>query len=432
MGDFSKPDRNKKRILIGSASLGVLAIMVFIILALSNGWFNRRALPQLDTQQPGSAAASPVDGLVYDNPASDRLAAALRELLESNIGLESWYQLPVRTLSQEAERSGVYLAADQIRYGFWLLEQSDKRAFHSWNESFRQSFYSDGFVVSARISGPDRTDELQAASWSDTLAYARLILTACDVWMDVELWQQVNRLSEALLTVFGQPGGPDANYAVAIPTPAIPLEPDVTPTPKPEISPTPVPPPIYQLTELASIDLLAMRQLIQVDETWEDIYTNWLSIIRQAYISDALPLYARAVWPDHQNYLLFAGEQPNIDTESSLLVLLHLSEVGEADQRSLRWLSEQMFNQFALYEAYHAAQGHSVVSDECVAGYAITARIARITGDALLYERAIDRLVWHLATNPRSDALDMVFRQDSKDQIRVFAHDNTWALLAMN
>jgi hypothetical protein len=60
----------------------------------------------------------------------------------------------------------------------------------------------------------------------------------------------------------------------------------------------------------------------------------------------------------------------------------------------------------------------------------MTARIARITGDGLLYRAAVDRLLWHQATSQTSPALSAVLRQAADGADYVGAHDNLWGLLA--
>jgi len=120
-----------------------------------------------------------------------------------------------------------------------------------------------------------------------------------------------------------------------------------------------------------------------------------------------------------------------IDTAETLRVVLHLCEVGHAPQRSLAWIRAQLFNQSALYASYHPGQGTPVDLKECLEAYAMTARIARITGDGLLYRAAVDRLLWHQATSQTSPALSAVFRQAEDGAYYVWAHDNLWALLAL-
>jgi hypothetical protein len=422
----------RKKILLTAAILLILAVLFFAALKLS-GWFDSKETPDLDVVQPGSSRESVVPDLIYKNhELTTKLSDKMKISLGKNSGLLSWYQINIRGQAETSDSSDIFLASDQLRYGMWLIEQRQEKIFNSWLTNFQSIFFRGGIMVESVNVTDGSEGNPDPSSLRDSLLFARLLITAYDIWPDEKLWHQINELSEDLLAYFPADGGLPLNFSAAIPTPAAVPDPAATPTPKPEISPTPEPMPIFQLTETASLDLLAIKLLTQVDPEWAGIYDKVLSRVKGSYISDLLPLYARAIWPDNRGYLLFPGDQPNIDAEASLTVLLHLCEVGEADERSIRWLSEQLFNNSAIFKTYHAAQGHAASDQECISAYAMAARIARITGDQPLYEKAVGRLAWHIATNPRSEALDLVFRQESEEQIRVYASDNVWALLAMD
>ena len=82
--------------------------------------------------------------------------------------------------------------------------------------------------------------------------------------------------------------------------------------------------------------------------------------------------------------------------------------------------------------SYHIAQGQATSSEECLVGYALTARIARIVGDRRLYDAAANRLQWHLATSQTSQVRGAIFRQTADGLITMTAEDNVWALLALS
>lgn len=425
-------NRSGKKILIAAAIVFLFAALFFIT-AKMIGWFNNKETPRLEVVQPGSSDDSAYPDMVYkESSVTEKLSAKLKESLEEEYGLQSWYQISVRGQSETSAVSDEFKAADQLWYGMWLLEQKQEKLFMSWKEDFESDYLRQGLIIESVSRNNPESISSDSGSWKESLLFARILITAYDLWPSNEMWRQIEDLSDMLIGFFTPAGSLPLNYTAAIPTPAAAPDPAATPTPKPELSPTPEPMPVFQLTELSSIDLLAIRLLIQIDPEWSEIYDKVLVLVKGAYISDQLPLYARAVWPDRQGYLLFPGDQPNIDAEASLTVLLHLCEVGEADERSIRWLSEQLFNNSAVYKSYHAAQGHASSEEESIAGYAAAARIARITGDRPMYEKAVSRLAWHIATNPRSEARDLIFRQSSDEQIRVYAQDNIWALLAMD
>ncbi|HBP37832.1 MAG TPA: hypothetical protein DD640_03665 [Clostridiales bacterium] len=350
------------------------------------------------------------------------------KLLGSGSGLVSWHQLAGKYGSPEAVASDIYSAADQLRYGWYLLEQGDRRAFQEWWLGFRAGYRTESgaFRVKADDAAAAAAD---SGFWRSNQMTARLLAQSCSAWPDAQRLDDLFRLSDQLLESHETALASD--YLANVPTSAPIPDPAATPTPKPTASPAADKPRQTAVLRLSSIDLFAMQQLVQIDPRWQVLAGQYLKVVEDGYLGDSLPLYALAYDQAQDGYLPFAGDAPVVNTEEAMLVMLHLCEISRLDPHSMSWLREQIFNEKALYEFYHITQGTAASAEECLPAYAMAARIARIQGDRDLYAAAADLLLWHRATNQRSPALNAIFRENADGLVRVTAIDNTWALLAL-
>ncbi|MEA4888937.1 MAG: hypothetical protein VB070_05695 [Clostridiaceae bacterium] len=373
-------------------------------------WFK----PVVSPVQAGSpgAAQGEAAAMVQPEETANALESRMKLLLEQDGRMASWYQLAGKTGTPAAERANDFQAADQLLYGQYLLEQARETEFLAWWQTYRSAYGHDD-------------------DWRSNLSALRLLACSVTLWPGEERIAVLKQQSDSLLTKLA--AGFPADYQAAVPTAKPTLDPAATPTPKPLATPTPDASDEVQLDvlRLASLDLYAMRQMAPLDERWQTHYDQALKLINQGYLNDDLPLYAWAYQTEQQGYLFYQNDTPAIRTEEALLTLLHLCEVGQAPQRSLSWLKDQLYNQRALYEYYHIVQGSPIGGQECLPAYAIAARIARITGDDDLYRQAVECLLRHQATSKTSAALSALFRQTEDERIWVWAHDNVWALLAL-
>lgn len=404
------------------------------LLAWLLGWFSPAPAAR-PFERPGSAAGSVIDGLTVDVDWRTSLRSRLFERLGTADGFREWYQQQDRDTGLAAVTADRLLASDQLQYGAWLIEQDLHSDFTTWQAAFQGRFLAtDGLVIKERTVTADGSlnpaDLVASGSWPPTLQYLRILGQAYARWPSRTLDEAERRLSDRLLDLWQ--AGLTADREAAIPTTAPTLDPAATPTPKPtgDLKPTPMPGQSAAVIELASLDLLTMRSLAGLDPAWEKLYETALGLTAGGYLGDDLPLYATGWLPASEGYLMFDGDQPVVDTEATIAVVLHLAEVGQAQTRSINWIKERLFNDRALYERYHLAQGQPTSTVECLPAYAMTARIARIVGDKTLYAKAVERLAWHRATSGTSSVLGAVFRQDEAGLIRMTAHDNLWSLLA--
>lgn len=433
-----------------------IAVVIAIVLALAGilAYFRLRPEPGRPFIIPGASHVGGAADFHASPVLSEALAARLRQNLSTGSGLIAWYVQENREFGVPSSRSTELVAETQILYGQWLAEQDDQSGFESWLSTFQRDFISpSGLVYSTRTSQPAAAGQLVDASqpdpdlahpegellpadpatvsWPDTLCYLRTLAAAYDHWptreIDSSIRQSANGLSESIGSSLA------SDSQTFIPTPAPTQDPGATPTPLPTATPTPDPArPLQPVIRLESLDLLTLAYLGQFDDRLAARYDEALAIAQGGLISATLPLYAASYSTETGGYVRFDDAAPVISLESALQTALHLAEVGHLDPRTLSWLKEHLLNDGALYESYHIVQGQATSPDESLTGYALTARMARIAGDQLLYDKAVERLAWHIATSQTSQVRDAVFRQSTDGTIRMLANDNVWALLALS
>ncbi len=426
--------QHSKRVII----LLIIAVLILAGAALGAawllGWFNPAPkISVINIGTPGAATGDAAD-LRLDEEKADDLIERMNKLLKSNdTGLfASTFRLAGPFGEPAAVLSEIYRSGDQLLYGQYLLEQKQQKAFFDWWNDFAATCLTTDGLVRAQAGMTDDQVVVDADFWRVNLATLRLLAQSCKQWPDVTLQDSMRRLSDRLLTLGSKRFA--ADYTATIPTPQPSPIFEATPTPKPTTTPAATEAgDSLPVLRLASLDLYTMQQLAAFDNRWQALFDRALLIVQNGYISDDLPLFALAYVEDQTvpGYLNFDGDAPVINTEEALLTLLHLCEIGQENPRSISWLRDQMFNEHAIFESYHIVQGQATSSQECLQGYAIIARIARIEGDSDLYQAAINRLLWHQATSPSSDALSAIFREDNQKLISILASDNAWALLAM-
>lgn len=424
------------RLLFGLvASLVIIAAGVYSIFL---------SIPRRPFPVPGSASFDPAMGYAVAPGLTDALATRLSANLQTDIGLLAWYQQENRELSILADYSTQYDATSQIAYGAWLVEQQQRQHFKTWLDRFTRSFLSpEGLVYARRQTvAADRPNDLVPAdpatvSWPGTLSYLRVLEQAYAAWPSRSLDRVIQTSEASLQQVLAS--GLLTDSQVSIPTAAPTLDPaerlpmpgDTT-TQETTGSEVQAMQPLEAVIRLDSLDLLALQHLGSRNPVLASRYEEALDLVEGGLISDDLPLYAAVWYPDSRGYVHFEGTYPEIDLVASLKVALHLAEVGRLDPRTLGWLSEHLLNDGALYARYHIAQGQPTSGEESLVGYALTARIARITGKEELYRKATDRLQWHLATSLTSQVRDAIFRQSPEGIVQMTAEDNIWALLAFS
>ena len=325
------------------------------------------------------------------------------------------------------------------------MNKEENALLKDWWRIFKATCLSENGVIgvlpdqsaeATGVAGIDAASPYQSDDfWRASFLAARLLAQSCTRWPDKDRLETLKWLSNLLLGRLDTAAAADA--LIAIPTPEPILDPGATPTPRSTVTPQAAPDHQtgMQVFRLASIDLFAIRQLVVLDSRWQAHYDHWMALIKGSQLEGVLPFHAWAVETETNagpaQYVAFAGSSPVLETEEAVGVLLHLAEVGEIREDSIRWLKNQLYNQGIIYKYYHIVQGTPVGDEECLPAYAMMARMARILGDQALYDLSSDRLLWHQATNERSAALSALFRQSASELAVVFAQDNVMALLAL-
>ena len=122
-------------------------------------------------------------------------------------------------------------------------------------------------------------------------------------------------------------------------------------------------------TELAAMDLEAMRRAAILLPEYKEKYEETVRIVKEGKISGDLPLYA---WMyTSGGYMYYTGSQTNVDLVSSLYVMVHLAEIGQFDDEGYAWISQQIYNTGFLYTSYDMMSGDPSSDVESSEGYAL-------------------------------------------------------------
>lgn len=419
---------SRKQMILAGVILGLVLLAGLIYLVFF-------AAPPRPFDIPGSALQDPAQTMAADPAMTEALLARVQLNLQTEVGLVDWYMQANRETGQPSQSAVTYDAQTQLYYASWLIEHQHKTDFQNWLAAFRTSFVApDGQVYAQRTASSAETKNIlepadsQLAYWPDTLLFVRVLAQAYDAWPS----RSLGAIEQQVRKQFGEQlaSGDMTDDQIAIPDAAPTLDPAELPPDPTEVQLDKLP--LKAVLRLDTLDLLTLKHLAELDPALQPRYEETLAIVKGGLISDTLPLYAATWYPDNRGYVRFEGTQPAVDLTASLKVALHLAEVGELDRRTQSWLSEHLLNDGALYTTYHIAQGQPVSGEESLTGYALTARLARIAGDAVLYSRAIERLQWHLATSQTSQVRDAIFREVENERIIMTSDDNIWALLAFS
>ncbi|MFZ5967200.1 MAG: glycosyl hydrolase family 8 [Bacillota bacterium] len=174
---------------------------------------------------------------------------------------------------------------------------------------------------------------------------------------------------------------------------------------------------------LAYIDLYTMDLLSKIDASWEKVEANGKEVILRGKISEDMPFYHKTF--DYKTRQYHVDEFVNmIDT---MMILKHLSEVGECPDDAILWLIDQMKTKGGVYLRYHASSGEAMSTMESTAVYALGAQIAVNIKNDELYEMMINKMLRYQIYLP-SSGLYGAFGDEIKQE--VYSFDNLNALLA--
>jgi endo-1,4-beta-D-glucanase Y len=174
---------------------------------------------------------------------------------------------------------------------------------------------------------------------------------------------------------------------------------------------------------LSYMDLFTIKQLSVLDKEWNKIYEKGLEVIRNGFISDSLPLYQKTYKISEGKYI----KEDYINIIDSMLVVMHLSEVGLARRESIEWIRNQIYDREGIYSKYSIETGEPLDTQESTAVYAIAARIAKNIGDKSLHCELIEKM---LALQVKDKGSRLYGSFGDIRTLKVYSFDNLQALLA--
>ncbi len=174
--------------------------------------------------------------------------------------------------------------------------------------------------------------------------------------------------------------------------------------------------------DLSYIDLLTLKIMEGFGEkNWTRIIENDMDIINGGYIGNEFPFYKKVYNIKNKSY----DKNKNINMIDTLLVVLHLSELGIQRQESIDWLKETL-KYGPVYAIYNLERLDDAAGYESTAVYAIIARIAKNIGDHELHNMAVKRML-SLQVNDETSQIYGSF--GDRRTLEVFSFDNLQALL---
>lgn len=125
-------------------------------------------------------------------------------------------------------------------------------------------------------------------------------------------------------------------------------------------------------------------------------YDDQLKILENAYLGDDFPWYQTYYYYGEMNgykagdYSTLPEAKGEVNSIDSLLVILHLAQVGQAKPASINWIKNHVHNR-TLYNNYYT-NGTPVEKNSAASSYAIAAMIASTVGDKDMYNDCVKDL----------------------------------------
>ncbi len=232
----------------------------------------------------------------------------------------------------------------------------------------------------------------------DDLRLARAFLSAYEKWHDEKYLQDINSVSEALLTY---------NIEVDLPIDFYDLDYGCK---SKEIS-------------IAYLDLYTMRKLgEQIDSRWKIPYENSLDLMKNAKL-EGTGLYRFQYDTEDGTYT----DNNEIALVQSAYGMLHLAEVGEYDLEGLDWLWHEYEKFGKIYSTYSSKNYEPVSELESTALYALLARTYYLAGEYQKAETFMEACERYQILNENS-AIYGSFGNESNQE--VYSFDNLQYLLS--
>ncbi|AVK64614.1 hypothetical protein C5Z26_11060 [Lactobacillus sp. CBA3606] len=125
-------------------------------------------------------------------------------------------------------------------------------------------------------------------------------------------------------------------------------------------------------------------------------YNDQLDVLEGGYLGDDFPYYQTYYYYGDMNgykngeYSTLPEAKGEVNSIDSLLIILHLAQVGKAKDASISWVKSHVHNR-TLYNNYYT-DGTPVEKNSAASSYAIAAMIASTVGDKEMYNDAVQDL----------------------------------------
>lgn len=178
---------------------------------------------------------------------------------------------------------------------------------------------------------------------------------------------------------------------------------------------------------ISSVDLRLIRNLESNGLLPEGSYESNLELVRGAFVSPEIPLYAYAY---ADGIYIYSHDVPAaVDVEEAVLTMRHLSEVGELSEDAYSWLKMQFVNSGYVNSEYYYTYG-STQGTQAADIYPDVMMIALELGDDDLYDIMSGVEGSRVATYSSSPALSMIYREEN-GRFVFYARENLLVCLAV-
>lgn len=449
---YSNAKYRKIALICGIAAAAVILVAVGIYYLIHNGVFYKKEDTDRKTYELTSEMqASVAETTLHRGYMFSRTVRLLSEDRLMDPWVLSWYVIPGTTRSVPAMESAYVDSFDQVL----LLESYVKDGKRSKAESLIKAIDSsltdgNGYLLAFKkvddlAYGTDRKKAESCdpnedpaylllseppVSMKATTRYLRALLDYYDKWGNSKTLDKIKTLAEKIYS-YGEQTAYRAADQLAKPTP-IPVTEKSLVTPVPEETSEPdaekeAEAPKEKLvslsgTELAAMDLEAMRRASVLFPEYKEKYEETVRIVKEGKISEDLPLYA---WMyTSGEYMYYTGSETKVDLVQSLYVMVHLAEIGQFDSEGYAWVSEKIYNNGYLYTSYDLMSGDACSDVEAPEAYALVLYLSVIKGDERLFSVTFNAMMRNYATLSTSDALYTFFRNVPESRISIYAREN--------
>lgn len=279
----------------------------------------------------------------------------------------------------------------------YYVKTQDKDEFDKHFDIVKNKMLDETGLIKWRIKEDNHELSISSATIDD-LRIARALIYAYDIWEDKKYYKLLKKINKGMLKYNIYKGCLNNYYDMKYKDKA-------------------------EEIDAAYIDLYTIKLLSNINNEWFDVYNQGINVIEEGYLSNEFPLYEKTYDITKSKYL----SSEVINSIDTLLVVLHLSEVGLVKNETIEWIKDQLIYEDGIYIQYNIKTGKPINKIESTATYAIAARIAKNIGDKALYEALINKMLSLQVV----DEFSLLYGGFGDiDTLKVYSFDNLQALLA--